>query len=42
MIFEDIMLNGVSQSQKDILSNSTYMSYLKQSNSSEYKTDWGS
>ena len=42
MIFEDIMLNGVSQSQKDILNNSTYMSYLKQSNPSKYKTEWGS
>ena len=33
MNFEDIMLNEVSQSQEDILHDSTYMRYLTESNS---------
>ena len=33
MNFEDIMLNEISQSQEDILHDSTYMMYLRESNS---------
>lgn len=36
---KDIMLNEVSQ-KKDILYDSTYMRYLKQSNSYKHEVEW--